>query len=84
MNFQKKQFFSLPSALHVLFSFLFLNLAQQEFYFSQLVYIHNRQYESDRMLNFFHHALRSAFCCGVVQSSVVLSPSLPHSTILMR
>ena len=62
MNFQKKQFFSLPSVLHVVFSFLFLNLTQQEFYFSQLVYIHNRKYESDRMLNFLDHALRSAFC----------------------
>ena len=32
----------------------------------------------------FDHALRSAFCHGVVQSSVMFNPSLPHSRIFMR
>ena len=76
MNFQKKQFFSLPSALHVVFSFLFLNLALQEFYFSQLVYKHNRKYKSDQMLNFLimHCAVHfAAVLCKVVLCSIPVS-----------
>lgn len=69
-EFSKETVFSLPSVLHVVSSFLFLNPAQQEFYFSQLVYIHNRKYESDQMLNFL--IMRCAVRFAMVLCKVVL------------
>ena len=60
-------FFTFCSTGLVVFSFLFLNLAQQEFYFSQLVYIHN---QSDWMLNVL--IMRCAVRFAMVLCKVVL------------
>ena len=73
-EFSKETVFSLPSALHVVFSFLFLNLALQEFYFSQLVYKHNRKYKSDQMLNFLIMRCAVRFAAVLCSIPVSLTP----------